>query len=246
MPELSTSDHRRWSPVVRGHGTGILFHLTTQPKREWPWASWDNHWTRSEVDYYIKRDVQIETKDGEIHIKSLRFIDGPKSSSITIWVDDEDLLDGFQLLAHEDYATEVSILAVNEIARRTGLRVALPEIPRPTEYGIQAPPGVVDVALEEGIETETVHFDRSKTDGEVETTDRDIALTWIHLPDELRILREGLKDVREGLEALGDYAKDNNETAEVLLNAVSTLDKRTKFLEDDVEVIDDPPELMYQ
>ena len=172
FPDKSTPDHQGWSPVVRGHRTGRLFKLTSPPKRNWPWL-WDNYWTESNVNFYIVRDLDLETPDGQIHIKSLRFIEGPRSSSITIWVDDDEILDGFQLLAHDDYATEVSILAVNEIARRTGLRIALPEVPQETEYGIPAPPGVVDVALEEDLRTETTHFDRSKGDGEVETTDRE-------------------------------------------------------------------------
>lgn len=189
------------------------------------------------------RDVEIETVDGPIPIKSLRYVVGPMKASITIWVDDDHIADGFQLLAHDDYATEISILAVNEIARRTGLRVGLPETPQPTEYGMKAPPGVVDVALDEDLRTETVHFDRSKGDGEVETTDRDVALTWLHLPDELRILREGLREIREGLKA---YAEENNETIKALSDAARELDRRTRFLEDPVEIVDDPWEGMYQ
>ena len=245
FPEKSTPDHRGWSPVVRGHRTGRLFKLTHPPKRGWPWL-WDNFWTRSGVDYYIVRDLVLETIDGTINIKSLRYIEGPETSNLTIWIDDEEILDGFQLLAHDDYATEVSILAANEIARRTGLRIALPEVPQPTEYGMKAPPGVVDVALGEGLRTDKVHFDRSKGDGEVETTDRDIALTWLHLPDELRILRNGLREVREGIQALGDYAKENNETVQALAQTIKDLDQRTKWLKDTPEILDDPPEEMYQ
>lgn len=244
-PDKSTTDHRGWSPVVRGHRTGRLFRLTSSPTSDWPWK-WDNIWERSGVRYHIVRDLTIETVDGPVPIKSLRYIEGPESSNITIWTDDDEILDGFQLLAHDDYATEVSILAVNEIARRTGLRVALPEIPQDTEYGMKAPPDVVDVALEEDLRTETIHFDRSKGDGEVETTDRDVALTWLHLPEELAALRNRQREVRETLVEVVSLAEETQKTFEAITERIEALDRRTKFLEDPVEVVEDPPEVMYQ
>jgi DNA-binding transcriptional ArsR family regulator len=245
-PDKSTDDHRVWSPVVRGHRTGRIFRLTSPPKRCWPWL-WDNSWVRSGVNHYVVRNLPIETIEGTINVKSIRYVEGPVNSSLTIWIDDEDLKDGFQILAHEDYATETSILVVNEIARRTGLRVSLPEILGPgTEYGVRAPPGVVDVALEEGIETDKVHFDRSKGDGEVETTDRDIALTWIHLPEELKLLRQRQDKIQEALVEIGKLAESFNRTFEAVTERIEDLDKRTRFLEDPVEIVEDPPEVMYQ
>jgi hypothetical protein len=219
--------------------------LTSRPDGYWPWK-WHRKWERSGVRYHVIRNQILSTNYGPIKVKSLRYIEGPKSASITIWTDDDEIRDGFQLLAHDDFATETAILVVNELAKRTGLRVALPETPQETEYGMVAPPGVVDVALEEDLRTDTVHFDRSKGNGEVETTDRDIALTWLHLPEELKNLREGLREVRETISALGDYAKDNNETVQTLAETIKDLDKRTKFLEEPPEIVEDPPELMYQ
>lgn len=245
LPELSTLDHRGWSPTVRAHRTGRHFKVTHRPKRSWPWL-WDNYWSRSGVDYYIVRDIEISTQEGQIRAKAVRYIQGPRSSSLTIWVEDEALSDGFQVLAHEDTATETAILVANEIARRTGLRIALPEVIQPTEYAIAAPSNVVDAALEEDLKAKDVHFDRSKGAGEIETTDRDIAITWLHLPEELRILREGLREVKETVEALGEYAKGNNETVLEISKAIQTLDKRTRFLEDPVKIVEDPPEEMYQ
>ena len=244
LPALSTVDHRGWSPVVRGHRSGRLFKLTERPSKGWPWL-WDNHWVRSGVKYHLIRDLTLETPDGQVHIKSMRYIEGPKSASITIWTDDDHITDGFQLLGHDDYSTEVSIIAVREIAKRTGLRVALPEVPQPTEYGMNAPPGVVDRALEEDLGTDKVWFDRSKGKGEIETTDKDIALTWLHLPEHIETLRKGLQEVKTALVSLGEYAKDNNETVKTISEAVEVLDKRTRVLVDEMPIIDDPWEGMY-
>jgi len=241
IPALSTTDHRGWSPVVRGHRTGRLFRLTVQPIREWPWK-WENAWERSGVRYHIVRGVTIETEDGTILIKSLRYIEGPGSSSVTIWTDDDHITDGFQLLAHDDYATETSILAINQIAKITGLRVGLPEVPQPTEYGIEAPAGVVDAAIDGGHETPTTKFDRSKGDGELDTTDEDVALSWLHLTDHLETLRRGLQDIRA---TMTTYADTNNKTIEEISGAIKHLDERTRILASEVEIIDDPPELMY-
>ena len=136
----------------------------------------------------------------------------------------------------------MSILAVNEIARRTGLRVGLPEVPQETEYGIDAPPGVVDIAIDEGLETPTTKFDRSKGEGELDTTDKDVALTWLHLNDHLETLRRGLQSIKEDM---ATYAETNNSTIEEIAGAIKHLDDRTKVLAGPVEIIDDPPEMMY-
>lgn len=241
LPAMSTTDHRGWSPVVRGHRTGRHFKVTAAPSRGWPW-SWERTWVRSGVKYHVVRNQVIATDQGRVPIKALRYIEGPNSSSITIWTDDDHIVDGFQLLAHDDYATEVSILAINELAKRTGLRVGLPSIIQPTEYAIEAPPGVVDVAVDEGLETPTTHYDRSKGDGEIETTDKEVALTWLHLNDHLETLRRGIQSIRDDM---ATYAETNNETVEEIAGAIKHLDERTRVLAEPVEIIDDPWEGMY-
>jgi hypothetical protein len=243
---VNRQDHRGWSPLgrIRSHHTSRLFKITHPPTRPFPWL-WDNEWMFGSVHHHHARNLSIETSEGKIVVKGLRWSEGPKSSSITIWNDEDDIKTPEEIAVHSDISTEKAILVASEVQRLTGMRLALPEIMQKTHLALDAPPEIVKSALENDLKGEKTWFDRSKGGSEIETDDEEIAITWLNLPDILKSLRSDLNQVKTTVESIGGYLKDNTEALQTIAEGLKEVDKRTKFLEG-AEIADDPPEMIYQ
>ena len=229
-PRPSKRDHRgRFEKVdkIRAHHTSRIFRINSPAIKPFPW-SWDKSWKASGVTTYIKRNLTLETRNGPISVKSLRLSSGPTRSSLTIYLDDDNLFTSDQIDTHEDAATETAMIITREIQLRTGMILSLPEIMLETHYAIPAPADIVDHAIEDGIKSDKIIFDRSMGKSETETTDPDIAVTWVDLPDILKGFREDINQIKTNMIDLITITKDEIDT-------IKGLDKRTRDLEKALE-----------
>lgn len=229
-PRPSKRDHRGWLENVdriRAHHTSRIFRIIQAPTKPLPWK-WERSWKASGVMNYIKRDLTIETQEGPISVKSIRLTSGPKRSSLTIYLDDDNLITSDQIRTHEDNATETALILAREIQIRSGMRLGLPEIMMETHYGLPAPPDIVDHAMSEGIRTDKIYFDRSRGKSETETPDPDIAAIWTDLPDILSSMQKDISEVKNNMISVIDVMKDE-------VDIIKGLDKRTRDLEKSLE-----------
>lgn len=211
-------DHRGWSeeaPMLRSHHTSRKFNMVGAPKRSWG-ILWDAEWTASSVRHHVARDLTISTADGDIKVKAIRLSIGKKRSSLTVWVDEDHLLTPSQLATHEDHATEIAMAVANELASRTGARFALPEIMQDTHYAMSVP---------------GTWMDKSTGTPEIETSEQDVALTWMTLPTIIKDLRGDLKDIRDAVQQIVGVEQDVTEGMGAIKDGLENLDARVKALE---------------
>ena len=212
------TDHRAWSeraPILRSHHTSRKFNMVSPPSRSWG-ILWDHEWDASGVHNHVARNVVVSTADGDINVKAIRLSIGKKRSSLTVWVDADYLLTPSQLDGHEDHATEVAMAVANELASRTGARFALPEIMQDTHYAMEVP---------------GTWMDKSPGEPELETSERDVALTWMTLPTIIKGLKSDLNDIREAVQEIVGVEQEVAGGMGAIKDGLENLNDRVKALE---------------
>lgn len=222
---FSDIDHRAWSeelPIIRSHHTSRKFNMVEPPSRPWGFM-WDKNWLASGVHQHVARSVTISTAEGDIKVKSIRLTVGKRRSSLTVWVDEDFILTPAQLEGHEDHATDIAILVANELALRTGARFALPEIMQDTHYALPVP---------------GTWMDKSPGEPELETSQRDVALTWMTLPTIIKALKSDLNDIREAVQEIVGVEQVVAGGMGAIKDGLENLSGRVKALEGTMPAVD--------
>lgn len=212
------ADHRVWSeqsPILRSHHTSRKFNMTEPPSRGWG-LLWDQEWLASGVRHHVARNIVISTADGNIKIKAIRLSIGKRRSSLTVWVDADYLLTTAQLEGHEDHATEIALSVANELSLRTGARFALPEIMQDTQYALTVP---------------GTWMDKSTGKPELETSEQDVALTWMTLPTIIKDLKSDLNDIKEAVQEIVGVEQEVAGGMGAIKDGLQNIDGRVKVLE---------------
>ena len=212
---------------IRAHHTSRIFRIIHAATKPFPWK-WDKIWKASGVTSYIKRGLVLETQKGPISVKSIRLSSGPTRSSLTIYLDDDNLVTTDQIDTHEDAATETAMIMTREIQLQTGMRLALPEIMMETHYAMPAPKDVVDHAMEEDLRSKKIYFDRSGGRSETETPDPEIGKIWLDLPEILLSMKADITQIKANMVDVIDIAREE-------IDIIKGLDKRTRDLEKALE-----------
>lgn len=226
------TDHRLWSeqhPIIRSHHTSRKFNMVEPPKRAWG-IIWDHEWTASDVLNHYARNVTISTSEGDIKVKAIRLSIGKHKSSLTVWADADYIVTPTQLGAHEGNATDIAQLVANELASRTGARFALPEIMQETHLAMDVP---------------GTWMDKSPGTPEIETSDYDVALTWMTLPTIIKGLKSDLKGIREAVQEIVGVEQEVAGGMGAIKDGLENIDQRVRALEGTMPVVDNN-EGMYQ
>ena len=199
------------------------------PSRPWG-IIWDHEWAASGVLNHYARDVTISTSEGDIKVKAIRLSIGKHKSSLTVWADADYIVTPTQLGAHEDNATDIAQLVANELASRTGARFALPEIMQETHLAMGVP---------------GTWMDKSPGTPEIETSDYEVALTWMTLPTIIKGLKSDLNGIREAVQEIVGVEREVAGGMGAIKDGLQNIDKRVRFLEGVMPVIDNS-EGMFQ
>ena len=219
------TDHRGWSeknPILRSHHTSRKFNTVEPATREWG-IVWDNDWVSSGVHHHHARNIVISTADGDIKVKAIRLSIGKMKSSLTVWVDADYLINEAQLETHEDHATEIAQAVANELATRTGARFGLPEIMQDTHYAMEVP---------------GTWMDKSTGKPELETSEEDVALTWMTLPTIIKDLRNDLQGIRDAVQEIVGVEQEVAGGMGAIKDGLENIDTRVKVLEGVMPVVD--------
>jgi len=179
-------DHRGWLdlkvPEIENHLICYQFPVVERPVNLPP--NWTRHWDASTVLYWeweLELDW-IEVPDTPKWAR-VRYIEGPEKKSLAIWVEkqnassDPDVVEKFP-----ERAQDRSQRIANFFQLQWGFKLGLIGEYQPSHYAMEMDRDVVDHAVENGIRTEEVYFDRSDGHRHMETKIHDIAKVWANMP----------------------------------------------------------------
>jgi len=234
FPEDVTPPHRGLVKTpIRTHHTSRIATETHAPKRSWPFF-WDRTDIRDGVEWNYVRNIVINTSEGPILVRTIRYIRGPNKSSLTVWLDADTIETVEQLRSHDEYSDERATLVIREIQRVTGARFSPHRPMQKTHYAVDAPPEIVDTALSMGLRGRNSWFDRSQGGNDAETDKEDIAEVWFDLPR----IRDDLNRLNSAMVNVIEHSDDIN-------TALHTLDQRLKSIEERLSSTHESPEDNY-
>lgn len=204
LPGADLVDHRGMvdgNPCIafRGHQFAVKYPVLEPPRKPWPFIGWDKESNPSGVPMKFIEDIKLDTDEGPIIVKCIRYIEGKEKSSITIWPEDIDVVNEAQMEDIELYITKEANLAAKALKDMVEMRLGPGEFQQSFHLGTQISPEIVKAALDYGLTGGDTWFDRSTGSGEWETDDVPNAIIMMQAPTIIRDHEARLRRMEEAL-----------------------------------------------
>ena len=232
FPRCNTTDQWDWSEgfeeeIFGGHYNKWKMRVNGPPVKGFPWE-WDKHGTQ-DPPHHLVFDIKLDTREGPVDIKALRYINGKKKKSITVWLDNDALRTDEEIVNWTEWSRERLILVWRELQYMTGMHLGLPEPVSDGHIDRRIRAGVAHAWKEMGLDDDDEYVDYSKGEGKPtwETTDGKKALAIKTVPKRVDSLEEEAARAAVERERL---AREAREYADRVVNGTT----RTRDAQDEL------------
>lgn len=219
-------DQWDWSEIFEedswgGHYNAWKFKVLGPPLKGWPWENWDKIGDQK-PPHYFKKNFPIDTEEGTITIRKLRYINGRENKSITVWLDHDKFETNHEMLSWRKDSQTKLILIGREIQYMTGIYLSLPNQIDDPHLTKRVRKGVAKAYKRLGLGSDRKFIDNSegKDKPHLEVKDERDAIAIETVPDRVENLEDevteaALERARLTIEARNNYEIVTNGTSVV-------------------------------